>query len=165
MSITIHKATEQEAETIAQIGRASYYTTYPEILSADQIEFMLEKSYTASAIRQLMKEGHLFYIIYDEGEEQGFLSVRLKPQDTAVLRIEKLYLLAVAQKKGFGKRLISFAEEEGVRFGCKVLELNVNRNNPAYHFYKKEGFHVSEEVDIPYFGYVLDDYVMQRLLP
>ncbi len=58
--------------------------------------------------------------------------------------------------------MISFAEEEATQRGRDTLELNVNRGNKAYYFYLKQGFEVVEEVDIPYYGYILDDYVMQK---
>jgi ribosomal protein S18 acetylase RimI-like enzyme len=58
--------------------------------------------------------------------------------------------------------LIDFAQIQAQASGKAVLELNVNRGNSAYEFYKKIGFKVVEEVDISYYGYILDDYVMQR---
>ncbi|HCX57958.1 MAG TPA: GNAT family N-acetyltransferase, partial [Sphingobacterium sp.] len=66
------------------------------------------------------------------------------------------------QGKGFGKALIDFASQKTRLKGKGILELNVNRNNPAYHFYLKQGFEVIETIDIPYYDYVLNDYVMQK---
>ena len=48
---------------------------------------------------------------------------------------------------------------------ASALELNVNKNNPAIHFYKKLDFVISrqEVIDIGN-GFVMDDYVMTRIL-
>jgi ribosomal protein S18 acetylase RimI-like enzyme len=42
-----------------------------------------------------------------------------------------------------------------------VLDLNVNRNNQAKHFYEKIGFNVIREEDIPIGPYWMNDYVMR----
>ena len=44
------------------------------------------------------------------------------------------------------------------------LELNVNRANPALGFYTKLGFEISETVDIPYYQFILNDYVMRKAI-
>lgn len=156
----IRLATIAEAHVIAAIGEASYRSTYPGILSEEQINFMLQKSYTVSAIQEMMQQGQDFYLLVEEAMAKGFIAVQLK--DEAILRIEKLYLLPETIGKGYGHALINFAAAWAQQKGLSTLELNVNRGNPAYHFYLKQGFTVREIVDIPYYGYVLDDYVMQK---
>jgi hypothetical protein len=56
--------------------------------------------------------------------------------------------------------LNSIIEDVKLR-GITQLELNVNRNNPSYHFYLKNGFTVFREemLDIGD-GYFMDDFVM-----
>jgi GNAT superfamily N-acetyltransferase len=140
-----------------------YPATYGNILSKAQIGFMLEKSYTVGALEETMEAGQDFYLLYDSaGRALGFIALENKAED--VLRIEKLYLLPNMQGKGLGKWLIEFASEEARKRQCATLELNVNRNNNAYYFYQKQGFQVAYEIDIPYYGFVLDDYVMQKVL-
>ena len=46
--------------------------------------------------------------------------------------------------------------------GLTYLELNVNRQNTAIGFYKKLGFKIIAEEDIPIGnGFFMNDYVMQ----
>lgn len=161
MSIVIIKsAGKNDAEFISKIGQQSYKETYPAILTQEQIDFMLRKNYTVDALRVLMDSGQDFYLLYEDTVPKGFVSVRQKEQ--SVLRIEKLYLLAEDKGKGYGKKLLNFVADLAKSKDLKLLELNVNRGNPAYHFYLKQNFVVTETVDIPYYGYVLDDYVMQK---
>ncbi|SFS73605.1 GNAT family N-acetyltransferase [Sphingobacterium wenxiniae] len=160
MSYTIRKALPAEADIIHHIGNAAYYATYSDILSREQIVFMLNRSYTPDAIRDTMSGGQDFYLLWEGEEAVGFIAIQVK--DKCLLRIEKLYLLASCQGKGYGAALIQFAAEEARKRRVDTLELNVNRGNKAYYFYLKQGFEVVQEIDIPYFGFILDDYVMQK---
>jgi diamine N-acetyltransferase len=42
-----------------------------------------------------------------------------------------------------------------------ILDLNVNRHNPAKSFYEKIGFTVLREEDVPIGPYWMNDYVMR----
>lgn len=50
------------------------------------------------------------------------------------------------------------------KLGAKRLVLNVNRNNPTVHFYEKLGYTIGEIIDIPYYDFVLNDYIMVKSL-
>lgn len=159
---TIRKADKGEAAVIQRLGTDVYLSTYSTILSRAQIDFMLEKSYTPQAIQQAMVNGQDFYLLFkEETEALGFIAIE---NNNAILRIEKLYLLEQCQGLGLGKMLVDFAVGYAKELGCSIAELNVNRANKAYHFYLKQGFQVVREVDMPYYDYILDDYVMQKLI-
>lgn len=157
--ITIELAAQSDIRSISNMAYIIWPLTYAEVLSQDQIDFMLEKNYTVEGLAESMVNGQFFYVLKEDGIGQGFIA--LKTLEDRV-RIEKLYLMPGVQGKGFGKTLIEFASEKTVLKGRGILELNVNRNNPAYHFYLKQGFKVVQTVDIPYYDYVLNDYVMQK---
>lgn len=159
---TIRLANLAEADIIHQLAHQIYYPTYIGILSDDQMEFMLKRSYTVRALQESMRIDQDFYVVFDARNPVGFMSLKNKNED--ILRIEKLYLLPHTQGKGFGKELISFAIEEAKSRNKSIVQLNVNRGNKAYYFYLKMGFTVVEEIDIPYFDYILDDYVMEICL-
>lgn len=159
-TVVIKSAGAAEAACISEIGKKSYWETYPAILQVEQIDFMLNKNYTVEAIQALMGSSQDFYVLYEDAVAKGFVSVQVK--ERSILRIEKLYLLAEVKGRGYGKKLLDFVAQLAKTKDLKRLELNVNRNNPAYNFYLKQDFVVTETVDIPYHGYVLDDYVMQK---
>ena len=163
MSYRILKASQEDAQCLHELGVAVYHSTYSEILAADQIAFMLAKNYSPQALLQTMQAGQDFYLLIDPtGQAAGFIALQEKDQHT--LRIEKLYLLAAQQGKGQGRALLQFAMQTAKEQSYKKLELNVNRGNKAYYFYLKQGFQVVQEIDIPYYGYILDDYIMQKLV-
>ena len=157
--VQIRKANFDEAHLIHALAHQIYYPTYTGVLSMEQMDFMLQKSYTVAAIQHSMATDQDFFLAFYENSVAGFIA--LSNKDEHIIRVEKLYLLPDTQGKGLGKELIDFAKAEAKRRGKSIVELNVNRGNKAYYFYLKVGFKVVNEVDIPYFGYVLDDYVMQ----
>lgn len=157
--IKIELAEQSDIRSISNMAHIIWPNAYGDILSQDQIDFMLEKSYSIEGLAESMVNGQFFYLLKEDGLAQGFVALRTLEDK---IRIEKLYLMPDVQGKGFGKVLIDFAFEKAVLKGKGIVELNVNRNNPAYHFYLKQGFEVIETVDIPYYDYVLNDYVMQK---
>ncbi len=156
---SIRRANLAEAEIIHQLAHQIYYPTYTGILSDDQMKFMLERSYSVQALQESMQTDQDFYLAFDKKSTVGFMA--LKDKDEDILRIEKLYLLPQTQGKGFGKELISCAIAKAKLKNKERVQLNVNRGNKAYYFYLKMGFTVVQEIDIPYFDYILDDYVME----
>lgn len=157
--IKIKPASFEDANVIHQLAHQIYFPTYRDILSQDQMEFMLIKSYSVEALKRSMIEEQTFYLASKEDQALGFMSISEK--DNQILRIEKLYLLPEYQGQGLGKKFIEFAKTLAISFDKSIIELNVNRGNKAFFFYKKMGFITLCEVDIPYYGYVLDDFVMQ----
>lgn len=159
----ISKANIADATTIHELAHQIYHPTYHPILSNAQMEFMLENIYSIKTLAQAMLTDQDFYVLKSSSNEAlGFIALHEKSE--SILRIEKLYLLPSTQGKGCGRELIDFAKAEALNRSKNILELNVNRRNKAYYFYLNQGFKVTEEVDIPYFGFILDDYIMQMSL-
>ncbi|KGE14698.1 GNAT family N-acetyltransferase [Sphingobacterium deserti] len=156
------EARESDWEIVQQVAQQSWWHGYTNVLSDQQIQFMLQKSYSEEGIITSMRSGQKFYLALESEHVVGFIALQVKDAD--VLRIEKLYLLPEVQGKGYGKDLINFAQEKALALDIHSIELNVNRKNKAYHFYIKQGFHVIQEIDIPYFDFILDDYIMQKTI-
>lgn len=153
-------ANENDRPIIEALAQRSWRAGYVDVLSAQQIDFMLNKSYSQAGLLEAMQQGQVFYLGFAEDKPIGFIA--LQKQTSTVLRIEKLYLIPTVQGKGYGRDFIDFAVAQAREAQIALLELNVNRKNKAYYFYLKQGFEVVKEVDIPYHGFVLDDYVMQK---
>lgn len=158
----LYKASAAQWPAIVRIAEASWRVGYAGILSSEQIDFMLNRSYVQQDFQGATQAGESFYLLREGEEDLGFIALT---QQDRLLRIEKLYLLPSAQGKGCGKILLDFAKSHAQQLRMDRLGLNVNRGNvKAYDFYLKQGFLVTDTVDIPYFGYVLDDYVMEHEL-
>lgn len=160
--IKIRLANLTEVPIIHQLAYEIWPATYSTVLSQDQINFMLEKNYSESILLQaIQSKEQQFFILYDHGIGVGFMALAFNSE---VLRIDKLYLKSTNQGKGLGGKMIDFAATVAIKNRLNILELNVNRGNKAYNFYLKQGFKVVKSTDIPYYQFVLNDFVMQKIL-
>ncbi len=163
--LTILKADSQQIPEIVQIAYETWFPTYKNVISQKQIDFMFGEMYTPEAIyKQMDFLGHQFYIAYDNNLPVGFASISEMIHETEpTFKIHKLYFLPSTHGKGFGKEMLNYLEKE-YEDKATFLILNVNINNPAYHFYLKMNYTVRERIDIPYGEFMLNDYVMEKKL-
>ncbi|MXV49900.1 GNAT family N-acetyltransferase [Pedobacter sp. HMF7647] len=154
-------ATVNDLPTIHKLAHEIWWPTYSEVISAEQISFMLENMYSEEALLQQMNEGMQFLLVNDE---DGPIAFAGHCAEESAYKLHKIYLLPRAQGKGLGKKIIDHVADIARANYFQCLELNVNRNNPAFEFYKKLGFEVYQTVDIPYYEFVLNDYVMRKAL-
>ena len=162
-STEVFWATANDVATIRRLAVDSWWPAYGSYLPHGQINLMLENQYAEAVLKRQLDEGHGFLLAYRRGLPVGFAGLREMVEDgMSAIRIEKLYILPDEQGKGIGRALLATVDEYARKRCASYLELNVNRNNPAKGFYEKLGFLVVREVDIPYHGYVLNDYVMRK---
>lgn len=163
--VHIIPATTADIAVIGQLAVDSWWPAYGSYLPHGQIRLMLENMYSEDALKQQLAEGHHFLLAYHTGQPVGFAGLhRTEGCGQHLVRVEKLYILPSEQGKGIGRLLLDEAAEYACMHGAGCLELHVNRNNPAKRFYEKQGFTVIKTVDIPYHGYVLNDYVMRKTI-
>ena len=165
--IEIRPLAIHEIDLVRNLSNEIWKKVYPSIISIEQIEYMLDLIYNEVALKkQISVQGHQFILVIDNTQPIGYASYSLKEgTDDSQYRLHKFYLQPEHHGKGLGKQMMNHIIHEVQRAGGKSIELNVNKYNPAFHFYKKLGFSViSEEVIDIGKGYVMDDYVM-RLNP
>lgn len=158
----IRKATTEDIPTLRAMATVVFPHTYREILSAEQIDYMMEWMYSAESLhRQMTREGHIYYIAYEEGEPAGYLSIQPEGEDT--YHLQKLYVMPGMQGKQLGKRLFHRAMEairELHPTPCQ-MRLNVNRHNKALTFYQHMGMEKVDEGDFDIGnGFYMNDYIM-----
>ncbi|WP_207428520.1 GNAT family N-acetyltransferase [Pedobacter sp. SYSU D00535] len=159
----IRLASIGDIPSIHHLAHQIWWATYAEILSAEQIEFMLHDMYSSEALQNQMTGG-IQFIVAEKTEPLGFAGYSPATEGSAT-KIHKLYISPAQQGKGVGSALIRYILEETKKIEGSSLELNVNRNNPALQFYLKKGFQIKEEVDIPYYQFTLNDYVLEYTIP
>lgn len=157
----IRKATIVDIPLIRELTFNVWPQTYAAIISAQQIEFMLEMMYSEASLKKQMNEGAQFIIVYDESEPVGFASYQ-KVSPT-IFKLHKIYVLLSQQGKGTGRLMIAYIIENIGQTGATSLQLQVNRENKAKKFYEKLGFTVIEEADFDIGnGYFMNDYIMEK---
>jgi GNAT superfamily N-acetyltransferase len=167
--ITITPATEEQLSIVRSIAYQTWPSTFGDILSPEQIEYMLDMMYSPDALRsQVNERNHVFLLARDTDSQEtfGFVSYELDYKGEPATKIHKLYLLPASQGKGVGRQLLDYVAGLAQKHGNARLSLNVNRNNKAVQFYERTGFSVvhQENIDIGD-GYLMEDYVMEKSLP
>ena len=161
--MVIRKATPEDIPVIHRLAHETWWPTYDELLSAEQIGFMLEDMYSEESLLKQFDELE-FFIAERENIPVAFAGISLTDADQRIWKLHKLYVLPQEQGKGTGKSFIEFIADLVLAKGAAILELNVNRANPALGFYCRLGFEIYQEVDIPYHRFWLNDYVMRKAL-
>jgi diamine N-acetyltransferase len=163
--IQIRKATPGDIGYIKQIADATWAQTYASILSAEQISYMFNLAYTPTALHtQMTTDKHVFLLLFYDHVATAFASYSVLPEANDTIKIHKLYILPQLQGKGLGKLLLDEVSQQATKQKINRLCLNVNRYNNALHFYKRYGFTVSREADIPVGPYWMNDYIMEKCL-
>ncbi len=161
--IIITKAGTNDIQMIQSVANIAFPATYSEILSNEQITYMMEWMYsTDSLTRQMNEEGHIYYIAKEDNLPVGFVSIQQEGKD--LFHLQKIYVLPDKQKKHIGSQLFKKAvqaiRELHPESSC-VMELNVNRYNKALDFYKRMGMHIAREGDFPIGNnFFMNDYIM-----
>lgn len=162
---TIRKATIADVESIRTIANQTWRPAYSQILSPEQLEFMLAEIYSADKIAAQIKDGAQTYLLLVEGDKPvAFAAYSPRAEDPEIYKLHKLYCLPETQGKGYGKVLINEVAAKTIEAGSHTLDLNVNRYNKARNFYEKMGFKVIYEEDVPIGNYWMNDYVMRKEL-
>lgn len=159
---TLRKATTADLKLIHELAQQIFPVTYKEILTTEQIDYMMEWMYSLDNLRkQMEEEGHVYFLAYDEHEAAGYVSVQ--PQGEDLFHLQKIYVLPRYQ----GAHCGSFLFREAIKYIKEVhpapclMELNVNRYNKALHFYERMGMRKLREGDFPIGnGYYMNDYIM-----
>ena len=139
--------------------------SYQEMISPEQIEYMLEWMYSAEKIAEEMAGGVLWEVALSDGVPIGYLSLVF--YGTHHAELSKLYLLPEHQGRGFGQQMLAHSLDLAAARGCAELRLRVNKNNTrALRAYERAGFTVTDALvaDIGG-GFVMDDYVLARPIP
>ena len=148
-------------ELAEQIWRASYV----EIISPEQIEYMLRWMYSEEVIRGELAAGVCWELVHWQAEPAGFFAVTF--QSDGVAKLNKLYLLERLQGRGFGQQMLVHIFRLAEQHGAREIRLQVNKRNVrAKRAYDRAGFIVADSAVFKIGeGFVMDDYVMVRRLP
>lgn len=167
MSHTIRKATTGDIKAIQQMAEITFRHTYRNILTPEQMEYMMQWMYSDDSLAGQMADGHVFHIIStQEGRDIGYVSYSKESDVPTLFHLHKIYLLPDMQGLGLGAMLLRHAEKEMIvaAAGKPVrYELNVNRGNSAVTFYEHMGMRKDRQGDFDIGnGFYMNDYIMAK---
>lgn len=162
-------AIPERVDTPERIGRLAaladevWHEFFVDLLSLDQIDYMVEKFQSVKALTEQIESGYEYYIFSVGGEEAGFTGIH--PED-GKLFLSKLYLLRRYRGRGLSSQMFDMIERRARHLGLGAIWLTVNRHNShSIDVYRHRGFvTVREQVADIGCGYVMDDYVMEKTL-
>lgn len=159
---SIRKATTNDISLIHEMAWVVFPHTYKEILTPEQIDYMMEWMYSEDSLhKQMEKDGHIYYLAFKEDDPAGYLSIQ--PEGEHVFHLQKIYVLPSFQGMKLGKQLFEQAIKaikELHPAPCQ-MRLNVNRQNKALAFYERMGMVKVDEGDFPIGnGYYMNDFIM-----
>lgn len=158
---TVRRAAQSDIDLIRRLADEAFRATYCRILSPAQLDYMLGWMYSPQRLGEEMRQGVAWFVAAYGDDPCGYLSVR--QEDAGLFHLEKIYLLSRFQGMGGGEFLFRHAVEyiRSVHPAPCLMELNVNRNNKALHFYERMGMRKLREGDFPIGGgYYMNDYIM-----
>lgn len=155
----IQNASPEDIPLIREIAAQTWPVAYGHIITQQQLDYMMDMMYSTEALQKQMDDGHCFFMAWFAGQAVGYASVSSENNNCS--KLQKLYVLPTVQKSGAGKALLQHAISFARQQHSQKLLLQVNRNNNAVGFYKKNGFVIEYEADFEIGnGFYMNDYVM-----
>lgn len=171
--LSIRRATPDDIPVIRALADVAFRHTYRDILSPEQMEYMMEWMYSErSLLRQMGEDGHVYFLAETEkGTPCAYVSVQplgLQDDGAYLFELQKIYVLPDHQGGGVGRQLYGhicrFVKEAAAGWPCRI-ELHVNRYNSAVDFYRHLGMEILRTGDFPIgHGFYMNDYIMGTTL-
>lgn len=167
VEMIVRRASPDDIALIRSLADVAFRDTYREILSPDQLEYMMDWMYSEESLNRQMEEGHVYFIAERDGIPCGYLSVEplgLQDDGDFLFELQKIYVLPDFQGQRIGGLLyshaLSFMRRSAGGHPAR-FELHVNRYNKAVNFYRHLGLEVLRVGDYPIGnGYFMNDYIM-----
>lgn len=170
-SLAISPAAPDDIGLVQRLAREIWHRHYLGIITAEQIDYMLERGYSREALLPLVARDGQGIAPADRGIalariagiSVGFVAW-CPTGENAEMKLEKLYVLPEHHGKGIGRALIEHVVRCARDAGCRALTLNVNRSNTgSIRAYEHCGFTIAARGDFPIGGgFVMEDFIMLR---
>lgn len=146
---------------LANLASEIWHEYWVEILTPEQIDYMVENFQSEKAIsNQIKNENYVYFFINVDNENAGYIGLS-KKQDH--LFLSKLYIKKEFRHKGLGTKAFDFIKNFAKENNYTNIILTVNKyNTNTINAYKKWQFKEIDSVvtDIGN-GFVMDDYIME----
>jgi ribosomal protein S18 acetylase RimI-like enzyme len=165
MNITFEQViTKEQIKVLADTANVVWHDAFKEILTLEQIEYMIEKFQSFQALSQAINDnGYKYYLIKTDNNVAGYTGLH---EENGKMFLSKLYILKEYRGKQISSKTFDFIENLAKVKNLKSVWLTVNRNNKhAIAVYKHKGFIlIREQVADIGNGFVMDDFVFEKVL-
>lgn len=157
-------STENQMEEVATLADSIWHEHYDSMIGSDQVNYMIEKFQSVEAMKeQITKGGYQYYMLKNLGGLAGYFAIK---QESESLFLSKLYIARKNRGRDYARKVMNYLEQYCKEQQLKKIWLTVNRNNKSsIQIYCKLGFEKAgtQIADIGE-GFVMDDFIMQKLL-
>ena len=146
--VRIRYATAKDAETIAALSHQTFYDTFAEHNTRENMDLFLERQFSKETLKQQVNEGKGIFLLafLQTAEPAGY--ARLLENDNKLiagnpqgLEIGRLYATKQSIGSGVGSALMQRSIDLAKEMGKKVIWLGVwEHNQRAIAFYQKWNF-------------------------
>ena len=165
MNITFEQViTKEQIKVLADTANVVWHDAFKEILTLEQIEYMIEKFQSFQALSQAIQDnGYKYYLIKTDNNVAGYTGLH---EENGKMFLSKLYILKEYRGEQISSKTFDFIENLAKGKNLKSVWLTVNRNNKhAIAVYKHKGFIlIREQVADIGNGFVMDDFVFEKVL-
>lgn len=162
MSLTFTQvATQKEIETTAGLAKEIWQQHYTPIIGSEQVEYMLDKFQSVSAITDAVKDGYIYHLISKGENYAGYFGTITENNK---MFLSKLYIKSAYRGKGIASSVLTFLVRECENNGVDKIWLTCNKHNEnTLKAYKGLGFEIvdSQQADVGQ-GYIMDDYILEK---
>lgn len=169
MSLSLRNCTLEDIDTLRELSIKTYYDTFVSMCAPSDMTAYLAKTYDRSKLlRELCNEHERFFFLLADEKVAGYLKLNEAPSQSDIndersLEIERIYVSAAFQGKGFGKFLMEQAVHKAVELGKQYVWLGVwERNKKALRFYRNNGFYAIGTHSFIMGDDKQTDYIMRR---
>ncbi|MGM9936428.1 MAG: GNAT family N-acetyltransferase [Candidatus Ornithomonoglobus sp.] len=154
---------DEDIRKIAELAAVIWHEFFVSILSPEQIDYMVEKFQSYPALKNAVdNDGYRYYMAYDGDDLCGYLGIH--DEGGGTIFISKVYVRVDKRRQGIASMLLDRLRTDFP--DAKKWYLTVNKyNSGSISVYEKRGFRKTRDLvtDIGG-GFVMDDYVMEKIL-
>ena len=166
MEITFEELrSPEELVRVRNIADVIWPETFKDILSPEQIRYMMQMMYAPEVMNRELAEGYSFNIVLADGLDAGYVVYSAYGED-GTAKLHKVYLLKDFHRQGIGQKMLEYVCRRCRERGFSSVLLAVNKQNlSAQKAYLRHGFIMEKSVkcDIGH-GFFMDDYLMRKTL-
>ncbi len=171
MNLSIRYATLADAELIADISRQTFYETFADQNTKEDMDIFLNVQFTKG--RLMMEVGapdNMFMLAYSNEEIAGYAKLRETRHPRSLnsnnaMEIARFYAMKNFIGKGVGNFLMQNCIDQALKKGKDTVWLGVwKENHRALKFYEKWGFKIFDECDFILGNDLQKDWLMKKSL-
>lgn len=94
---------DEQIEAVARLAYEIWNEHFPPIIGQAQVDYMVEKYQSATALVEQIDNGYQYYLIQNNSNLVGYVGVN-PDKNTNQMQLSKFYIIKTMRGNGIGKR-------------------------------------------------------------